>query len=379
VNVANIFDWSKARWHGAGWAVRAWCQTAERLKDSLGTRWQRGTARLRNQRRNFRYELAVCSVFQNEALFLEEWLTLHHGVGVEKFYLYNDGSSDNFMDVLQPWIERGLVKLIDNPQGWKQLQAYDNCIKTFRMQCRWIAFIDLDEFLFSPVTRDLRPVLRNYPDAAAIFVYWQMFGSNSHKTRPRGSVIKNYTRCISVEDMRRNRDPVWRVKNHFVTQTTAGLINGKSIVNPRLVSACGIHRPRKILIGDCVDELGGSVHGRGGHATRFSFARLRINHYWSKSQEDLKKKVQRHSLWFERNQMALPQGAPPIGSYARSETDLDEWLKIETILNSCVDTALLEVWEELTAHCHSAESPVQRAVQTETGTQILKTEMRVGR
>ena len=41
-------------------------------------------------------ELAVCAIFRDEAQYLDEWLTFHHGVGVERFFLYNDRSTDDY-------------------------------------------------------------------------------------------------------------------------------------------------------------------------------------------------------------------------------------------------------------------------------------------
>ena len=51
------------------------------------------------------YKLSVGALFKNEASILKEWIEhyLHHGV--EHFYLINDNSTDNFLDVLQPYVE----------------------------------------------------------------------------------------------------------------------------------------------------------------------------------------------------------------------------------------------------------------------------------
>ena len=61
----------------------------------------------------YRYNLAMVTVLQNEAPFLPEWLEYHalYTVGVEHFYLYDDGSSDELRTAIAPHVARGLVTL----------------------------------------------------------------------------------------------------------------------------------------------------------------------------------------------------------------------------------------------------------------------------
>ena len=51
------------------------------------------------------WDLAIATMFQDEARWLKEWLEYHLLVGVQHFYLYNNLSSDNYQDVLQPYID----------------------------------------------------------------------------------------------------------------------------------------------------------------------------------------------------------------------------------------------------------------------------------
>ena len=42
------------------------------------------------------YNVSACAIFQNEAPYLKEWIEYHRLIGVEHFYLYNNGSTDNY-------------------------------------------------------------------------------------------------------------------------------------------------------------------------------------------------------------------------------------------------------------------------------------------
>lgn len=282
----------------------------------------------RDRRTTFRHELAICAIFKNEAHCLDEWLTFHAGVGVEHFYLYDDASSDNFRGVLHPWRKRGLVTLIDWADG-EQSSAYNHCLRRFRMQARWLAFIDLDEFLFSPRHLDLRAALRQYPDVAAIFMYWVLFGSAGHQTRPAGSVLESFTLCLPPEAADRDtfdhrNEPG---KRHYVTGWAK---DGKSIVNPRLVKQYAVHRPQTLWAGRALDENRCIPRQRAPDCV-LSFENFRINHYWSKSIEELRAKVARGSVCDKRR--------PP--------RDIERWLAREAMLNQTEDRVILEHWNRI--------------------------------
>jgi hypothetical protein len=110
------------------------------------------------------YRLAVCAIFNNEAPWLKEWLAYHHAIlGVEHFYLYNNDSTDDYLGILQPYIETGIVELIDwsssepshclpsedsAPWSGAQIGAYNHCLKQKALKkAKWVAMIDIDEFI----------------------------------------------------------------------------------------------------------------------------------------------------------------------------------------------------------------------------------------
>jgi hypothetical protein len=288
---------------------------------SMGRRF----ALYRNRRTTFRHELAICAIFKNEAHCLDEWLTFHEGVGVEHFYLYDDGSSDGFRDVLRPWMKRGLVTLTDWTGG-NQTPAYNHCLRRVRMQTRWLAFIDLDEFLFSPPHPDLRTALGAYADSPALFVYWVLFGSSGHRMRPAGSVLESFTRCLppaeAAADAFDHRHDTGRAE-----YVTGWAKDGKSIVNPRLVRTFGVHKPQMLWAGQTLDENRQPPRPRV-EGCMLSFKMFRINHYWSKSIDEFREKVARGSI--------CDKSRPP--------REFGRWMEREAMLNQAEDRVILEHW-----------------------------------
>lgn len=201
---------------------------------------------------DFEYDLAIAAIFKDEAADLEEWLQFHSGVGVDHFILYDNGSSDNFREVLAPWLGAGRVTLVDWPRG-HQCAAYNHSIRGFRGRCRWIAFIDLDEFLFSPATRYLPTALQDYKSNAAIFVYWILFGSSGHETRPGSYVLDAFTQCLDAHAAAADSF------DHMLDETQDNYVtgwakDGKSIVNLRKVKSMNPHRPKTLFSGEILDE-----------------------------------------------------------------------------------------------------------------------------
>ena len=76
-----------------------------------------------------KYQVSICAIFKNEAKYLKEWIEFHRIIGVEHFYLYNNNSDDNYLDVLKTYVEQGIVDLIEWPFAQGQISAYRHCVK----------------------------------------------------------------------------------------------------------------------------------------------------------------------------------------------------------------------------------------------------------
>ena len=99
----------------------------------------------------FLHDLAVVAILKNEAPYLREWLDYHLLAGVDHFYLYDNESPDNQREVAAPYVKAGLVDYIPLPGKKMQMIAYSDAVNKFKYQCRYMAFIDLDEFIFPKV------------------------------------------------------------------------------------------------------------------------------------------------------------------------------------------------------------------------------------
>ncbi|MCL2758042.1 MAG: glycosyltransferase family 92 protein [Alphaproteobacteria bacterium] len=230
--------------------------------------------------------LSVCAIVKNEGPYFKEWIEYHKLLGVDKFYVYDNESTDETFEVLKPYIEKGVVEYSFWPGKLQQKPAYKDCINRFKNDSEWIAFTDLDEFIvpmrpplpggFGAASCESIPdFLRKLPRAATqLCIGWTNYASSGHETKPAGLVIENFR------------------------HTTGGLpVYGKSIVNPRDVARASVHK-HKMTWGDSVDENGDVIEwyefSTGGKLRRgFQTDKIRVNHYRIKSWEEYNAKYAR--------------------------------------------------------------------------------------
>lgn len=66
--------------------------------------------RLKYDRTQPKYYLAICAISKDEGPYLKEWVEWHLKQGVEKFYIYDNESTDCTKEILAPYIDNGIVE-----------------------------------------------------------------------------------------------------------------------------------------------------------------------------------------------------------------------------------------------------------------------------
>lgn len=224
------------------------------------------------------YHTSVVLIAKNEESYIREWLEYHLEVGISHFYIYDNESTVEFKRVLDPYIEKGIVTYTFFPGNYVQMKAYDDAIARFKLDTKYMAFIDGDEFIVpmqeASVPEEIDYIIERYNNreyrvdwnTGGIGVNWRCFGSSGHDNTPDGLVIENYT--MRAEDE-------WDNNAHI-----------KTICNPRLVKsfetnphACTYERGYF-----CISERGSYIPGAFFYDAACNH--LRINHYYTKSKQE---------------------------------------------------------------------------------------------
>lgn len=208
--------------------------------------------------KTFENEIAIGAIMKNEGPYLKEWLDFHILVGVNKFYLYDNDSTDDTQKILKPYIKSGIVEYTQVHGRGRQRYVYLDILRKHSDKVRWLALIDLDEFLV-PVKHDtIVDFLKTLPRFSQLIIGWVIYGASGHETKPDGLVMENYKNHAAVN---------WGIK---------------SIVNPRLVTYFS-NPHSNYVAGFTIDENGkkrGFVN-QEREPTTHNF--LRCNHYITKS------------------------------------------------------------------------------------------------
>ena len=157
-------------------------------------------------------ELIVCSVFKNEAHILDEWIRHYLARGANHIYLVNDFSTDNFSEITNRFADQ--VTIFHNDivthQPGRQSMIYEKYFRPLIKPSVWVAIMDLDEFLYSPDTMDLRNLLTRYNSYSQVLVDWLHFGSGGHSYQPQ-SVVEGFQMRASLD----TRKPYYSYKSIF--------------------------------------------------------------------------------------------------------------------------------------------------------------------
>lgn len=137
---------------------------------------------------------ALCATVKDEDVYLKEWLAYHAHIGFEHFILYDNCSENPVEELLKGFADTSMVTIYRHKEPTDQWRSYNHCITTFKHTFKWIAFIDVDEFINVQCTDDIRVFLGEYEQYAAVALTWRMFSSNGHETTPTQPVIQAYTR-----------------------------------------------------------------------------------------------------------------------------------------------------------------------------------------
>ncbi len=223
--------------------------------------------------------LSICAIAKNEGPYFKEWLDWHIGQGVDKFYIYDNDSTDNTKEVLQPYIDSGRVIYHVFPGPQCQMPAYDKCIETYRFDTKWLAFLDIDEFVYPIKTPSFRSFLEQYDDAPAIEINWLNYGSGGATTKTPGGVMERF---------KHHSLPSHKINRHV-----------KSVVNPRKVYVMANAQEATCIRGRAIDSHGNPIK-TSYNSREPQHDIIRINHYATKSKEEYKLRKTNDRLLAER-------------------------------------------------------------------------------
>ena len=260
---------------------------------------------------NFKHNIAIVAICKNEGPYIKEWIEYHKLVGIDKFYIYDNESNDSTQLVLKKYINNGIVKYTYFPGKARQLDAYNDAINKYKNECKYMAFIDLDEFICindknMSIYDYIDRIINSQKGASGIGINWCIYGSSGKVEKESGLVIERFLYSSFAN----------RGYNHHI----------KTICNPRTIKKyISPHFPLYKLGAYSINEEGTRLYA--WYNVINNYKNIRINHYFTKSKSEF---IQKRSRGL----------ADRIGKY-----DIDKFISYD--LNDKYDDSMLYYAREI--------------------------------
>ncbi len=217
---------------------------------------------------------------------MREWIEYHRLLGVEHFYLYENESTDNTLEVLKPYILAGLVEVIPWPNipahkdhrghafDAYQIKAFNHCIQLTKYNVQWLAVLDIDEYIVPTQGKDSLFALLNREartDTGSLVLNWMIYGTSD----------------------------VWKIpENKLLTETLTMRADDK---HPWHALTKCLHKPQAVA--DCLVH---EAHLKKGYKRKFlNPTDFRINHYWTRDMQECINKRCHLRLEFQPQNLAM--------------------------------------------------------------------------
>jgi hypothetical protein len=216
----------------------------------------------------FKDTLSLVLIIKDEARYLAEWIEYHKLVGVDRFYIYDNESTDNIREILAHYGD----EIIYNywPGRGQQIPAYNDAISKYKLNTKWMGFIDTDEFIVPVNHNKIMDVINEINPKWGLGMSWVNYGDSG---------LKNYSNDLVIERFV-NRAPLHHEKSRMV----------KSIVNPRATFMIAVHNGCFWGFRSSIDENGKRI---SGFNLKPSINKIRVDHYFSKTYEEFQQKTKR--------------------------------------------------------------------------------------
>ena len=217
-----------------------------------------------------KYYLSLCVIIKDE-MNIEEFIIYYRILGVEHFYIYDNECAYPLQDRLHASFFKDMCTILLFPGKCQQMNAYNHCIEYFKLDTNWLIIVDADEYIFPKKENHLsiRDFLNEYEEFHAIGINWVMFGTSYHDVKQTGFVIDKYRYCSNDQNQ------------HI--KTILKPLYVKYIDNPHYVQLIDPTKYR--------DPYLNIISGPFNH--HYTIDIIQINHYWSRSVEDMIEKYNR--------------------------------------------------------------------------------------
>lgn len=211
-------------------------------------------------------DVVICAIAFEEEPYIDEWIKYNLALGFSHIYIYDN--SDTFTLKNK---NADNVTVIHFPGEQKMLESRNIFIVQYRNKHKWVAHIDIDEFIVLKKHNNIIDFLNDYDDCDSIAINWLMFGTSNDINYRNEPVTKRFQYCSN--DINIHYKCISKIKSiNLCTHSHRPLLHNGSIYDTN-----------RIVINDIFNPNG-------------DYNVACIHHYYTKSEEEFKAKIERRMV-----------------------------------------------------------------------------------
>jgi Glycosyl transferase family 2 len=279
-------------------------------------------------------EFTICTTVQNEALYMPEWLEYYRLHGVTRVVIGDHRSVDGLRHLAAFYAARpgaDTFEVVVLPNLGEQTRWLNECARRYK-RSDWIAFLDNDEFVWSPRRGSLLAYLDRLPkDVTQVHAFDLRFGVGDWEHRPFKLVVHPRALTVAsgtfqlVTEVHVRRAPSLRLGEHRAYNALPPM-DGCNATRMREVYGERANGGNLCTVAFNDTERVGKSFVRGyafgflGHPhyaqvykgishRETDLEELRINHYWVRSRSDARRKARQ---WHKHDPVEWAEHALPL-------------------------------------------------------------------
>ena len=234
----------------------------------------------KNIKNIFKRQICICTLGKDENRYIREFVGHYEKYGIDKIFLYdnNDINGEKFEEVINDYIEKGLVEIL-NWRGklFSMYKIMNDCYNIHYKNYDWLLFYEIDEFINLHNYTNVKEFLEQdkFKQCKLILLNLICHTDNDHLHYENKSLAERFPKIVPI------------------TKPLGKLLEVKFILKGHIpnVKIENIH-----LCNDIMNKCNGFGHqnkNNGHYASEPDYNYYYIDHYYSKSTEEFINKLNR--------------------------------------------------------------------------------------
>ena len=233
-----------------------------------------------NKIEEYKIKVCICTLGKKENKYIREYVTHYEKYGVDKIFLYdnNDINGERFEEVINDYITKGFVEILDwRGKLYSLYRIMNDCYHRNYKNYDWLIFYELDEFIYLRNYTNIKPFLMQpkFDNCKLLFLNMICRTDNNKLYYENKSLSERFPVNVPITK--------WGGKKLEIKSMIRGNISGFQIenmhtLNPKLENCNGYGNRNKY---------------RCFAPTEPDYIHYYIIHYYSKSTEEFINKLNR--------------------------------------------------------------------------------------